>query len=45
MFEVLRKLAENIISLFQKLKCQFSCCNTEISVRILEPKTPRSNSS
>ena len=42
MLDLLRKLAENIISLFQKLKCKMSCCNSEVNVRIIEAlATPR----
>ena len=44
MLGLLKKIAENIFSLFQKIKCSFSCCNTEISVRVMEPKTPSSKS-
>ena len=36
MLETLKKLVDNIVSLFQKLRCSFSCCNREVSVRVLE---------
>ena len=36
MLETLKKLMDNLVSLLQKIKCSFSCCNSEISVRVLE---------
>jgi len=36
MFEILRKLLNNIISLIDKIKCQLSCCNSSVSIRIVE---------
>ena len=36
MFEILRKLLNNIISLIDKIKCSLSCCKNNVSVRIVE---------
>ena len=36
MLETLKKLMDNLVSLFQKIRCTFSCCNSEVSVRVLE---------
>ena len=36
MLETLKKLMDNLFSLLQKIKCSLSCCNSEISVRVLE---------
>ena len=36
MLETLKKLMDNLVSLFQKIKCSMSCCNNDISVRVLE---------
>ena len=36
MLETLRKLMDNLFRLLQKTKCSLSCCNSEISVRVLE---------
>ena len=45
MLGLLKKIAENIFSLFQKLKCKMSCCNTEVNVRVVQSlKTPRHSS-
>ena len=36
MLETLKKLMDNLVSLFRKIRCSFSCCNSEVSVRVLE---------
>ena len=36
MLETLKKLMDNLVSLFQKIRCSFSCCNSEVSMRVLE---------
>ena len=36
MLETLKKLVDNLVSLFQKIRCSFSCCNSEVSVRVSE---------
>ena len=36
MLETLKKLMDNLVSLFQKIRCSFTCCNSEVSVRVLE---------
>ena len=36
MLETLKKLVDNLVSLFQKIRCSFSCCNSEVNVRVLE---------
>ena len=36
MLETLKKLIDNLASLFQMIRCSFSCCNSEVSVRVLE---------
>ena len=44
MFELLKTLVENLISIYQKIKCRFSCCNTEVNVRVVEVfKTPNNS--
>ena len=36
MLQTLKKLMDNLVSLFQKIRCSFTCCNSEVSVRVLE---------
>ena len=36
MLETLKKLMDNLVSLFQKTRCSFTCCISEVSVRVLE---------
>ena len=36
MLETLKKLMDNLVSLFQKIRCSFTCCNSEVSVRVSE---------
>ena len=37
MLETLKKLMDNLVSLFHKIKCSMSCCTTNINIM---PKCP-----
>ena len=34
MFNLVKQIAENIFSMFQKVKMQTACCNTHVCVKI-----------
>ena len=36
MLETLKTLMDNLVSLFQKIRCSFTGGNSEVSVRVLE---------
>lgn len=38
MFEIIKKLMNNLFNMIEKLKCNFSCCNSNISIRVFERK-------
>ena len=38
MLETLKKLMDNLVSLFHKIKCSMSCCTTNINIM---PKSPQ----
>ena len=38
MLETLKKLMDNLVSLFQKIKCSMSCCTT---ISNIKPKSPQ----
>lgn len=40
MFEIIKKLMNNLFNIIEKLKCNFSCCNSNISIRVFERKKP-----
>ena len=45
MISLIKQLLENAISLFQKIRCKFGCCNTTIDVRVVEIFKSPSNKS
>lgn len=41
MFELLKKFMDNLVNLVSKLKCHFSCCSSNVNVKVFErKKTP-----
>ena len=42
MLETLKKLMDNLVSLFQKIKCSMSCCTTNINIMQKSPQMMRS---
>ena len=37
----MKAIAQNVMNWLEKLKCQFTCCNSYVSVRVFErKKTP-----
>ena len=47
MFELLKKIFDNVINLLHHIKCNLSCCSSVVNVRVVEHEraTPSSTSS
>ena len=36
--EFVKSIAQNVMTWLEKLKCQFTCCNSYVNVRVFERK-------